>query len=79
MLVTLYKMSEVHFRLLGMNGFLLRSHVIVSTLTSRFHVLIWQTTSKTCHQERAVILVFLIQPIKSLICGVVVAVDVVIS
>ena len=38
----------------------------------KFHVVVWQTTSKHCTKKRAARLFFLIQPIKSLICDVVV-------
>ena len=41
----------------------------------KFHVVVWQTTSKHCTKKRAARaarLLFFIQPIKSLICGVVV-------
>ena len=40
----------------------------------KFHVIVWQTTSKNCTKKlapRAARLLFLIQPITSLICGVV--------
>ena len=46
----------------------------------KFHVVVWQTTSKHCIKKRAARaarLFFFIQPIKSLICGVVVDVAVV--
>ena len=46
----------------------------------KFHVDVWQTTSKHCTKKRAARaarLFFFIQPIKSLICGVVVDVAVV--
>ena len=46
----------------------------------KFHVVVWQTTSKHCTKKRAARaarLSFFIQPIKSLICGVVVDVAVV--
>ena len=46
----------------------------------KFHVVVWQTTSKHCTKKRAARaarLFFVIQPIKSLICGVVVDVAVV--
>jgi len=46
----------------------------------KFHVVVWQTTSKYCTKKRAARaarLFFFIQPIKSLICGVVVDVAVV--
>ena len=45
----------------------------------KFHVVVWQTTSKHCTKKRAARaarLFFFIQPIKSLICGVVVDVAV---
>ena len=38
----------------------------------KFHVVVWQTTSKHCTKRRAARLFFFIQPIKSMICGVVV-------
>ena len=44
---------------------------------SKFHVVVWQTTSKTCTKKRAARaarLFFLVQPVKQLICGDVVAV-----
>ena len=47
---------------------------------SKIHVVVWQTTSKYCTKKRAARaarLLFFIQPIKSLICGVVVDVAVV--
>ena len=46
----------------------------------KFHVVVWQTTSKHCIKKRtgsAAQLFFFIQPIKSLICGAVVDVAVV--
>ena len=46
----------------------------------KFHVVVWQTTSKHCTKKRAARaarLFFFIQPMKSLICGVVVDVAVV--
>ena len=61
-----------------MKGLLLRGRVV--TRTSQ--VVIWQTTSTNCTKKRAARaarLFFLIQPIKSLTCGVVEAVPVVIS
>ena len=48
----------------------------------KFYVVVWQTTSNNCTKGRAALaarLLFLIQPIKSLICGVVVVVAVVVS
>jgi len=53
------------------------AHVRTSRPNWTFHVVVWQTTSKNCTKEcaaRAARLYFLVQPIKSLICGVVVAV-----
>ena len=47
----------------------------------KFHVVVWQTTSKHCAKNcaaRAARLFFLFQPIKSLVCGVDVVVAVVI-
>ena len=43
----------------------------------KFDVVVWQTTSKHCTKKRAARLFFFVQPIKSLICGVVVDVAVV--
>ena len=47
---------------------------------TKFHVVVWQTTSKNCTKlkraARAARLFFLVQPIKALICGVVVVVAV---
>ena len=53
-----------------------------SRCRQKFHVVIWQTTAKNCTKKRAARaarLFFLIQPIKSLVYGVVVAVSVVLS
>ena len=62
---------------------LLCVHVVIKTVDMKnFHVVIWQTTSENCTKERApraARLSFLIQPIKSLVCGVDIAVLVVIS
>ena len=91
MLVTLYKIGEVHFRLLGTNGFYARAknerftaagsrclqNLKNENLTSSFGRLRENCTKKRA--ARAARLFFLIQPIKSFICGVVVAVAVVIS
>ena len=87
MLVTLYKICGVHFRLLGTIGFHVKAKkkrftVASSRCRQKFHVVVWQTTSKHCTKKRAArasSLFFFIQPIKSLICGVVVPVAVVIS
>ena len=55
-----------------MKDLLLRARVVVITSTSKFHVVVWQTTSKGCTTKRAARaarLFSFIQPIKSLICG----------
>ena len=87
----LYKISEVYFRLLGKNGFHLNeeNERFIAAVArcrqnhkSKFHVVIWQTTSKNYIKKRAARaarLFLLIQPIISSICGVVVVVVVVIS
>ena len=86
MLITFYKIGREHFRLLGTKGFHVNAkNEWVTAASSRchqnlkyenyFHVVVWQTTSKHCTKTRAVRaarLFFFIQPIKSLICGVVV-------
>ena len=90
MLIMLYKIGELHFRLLGTNGFHVKAKskkFTAATLRCRqnlkyekFHVVVKQTTSKHCTKKRATRaarLFFFIQPIKSLICGVVVDVAVV--
>ena len=74
MLVTLSKIREVHFRLLGRNGFHVKAENerFTAVLSSepqkrKFHFVIWQTTSKNCTKKRAAQgarLFFLIQPIK---------------
>ena len=56
MLVTLYKIGEVHFRLLGANGFHAKAKnekvyccwlaLSSETQKCKFHVFIWQTKSK---------------------------------
>ena len=64
-----------------MKELLLRVFVAVKKPYSlEFHVVIWQTTSKNCTKvraSRAARLVFLIQPIRLLFCGDVIAVAVV--
>ena len=85
MLVMLYKIDGVHFRLLGANGFHIkakkkRTTVASSRCRQKFHVVVWQTMSKHITKKRAARaapLFFFIQPIKSLICGVFVNVAVV--
>ena len=66
-----------------MKNLLQRSRVVVRTSKMlKFHVVIWQTSSQNCtkgHAARAARSFFFVQPIKGLICGVVVAVAVVIS
>ena len=90
-MVTFDRIGEVHFRLLGTNGFmkrqrikdlLLRVRVVVRTSQMKIPVDVWPTTAKNCIKKRAARakrLFFLIQPIKSLIRGVFVAVPVVVS
>ena len=61
-----------------MRDLLLCVHVVIS----KIHVVIWQTTSKYCTKvraARAARLFFLLQPIKSLCSGVVVAIAVVLA
>ena len=90
MLITLYKIGELHFRLLGTNGFHVNAKSERFTAATpccrqnlkyvKFHVAVWQTTSKHCTKKRATRaarLFFFIQLIKSLICSVVVDVAVV--
>ena len=92
MLETLYKIGEVHFRLLGTNGFHARAknerftaaglrcrqNLKNENFTSSFGRLRQNIATKK-RTARAARLFFLIQPIKSFICDVVVAVAVVIS
>ena len=90
MLITLYKIGELHFHLLGTNGFHVkakserftaatprcRQKLKYENFTSSFSRL----RQKHCTKKRAgraARLFFFIQPIKSLICGVVVDVAVV--
>ena len=90
MFVTLLKIDEVHFRLLGTNGLHVKAkNERFTAAGSRcrqnlkyLNFVIWQTAVKNCTKKRAARaarLFFLIQPIKSLICEVAVAVAVVIS
>ena len=86
MLVTLYKIGEVHFRLFGTNGYHVKAknekHTAASSrcrqnlkyqnFTSLFGRLRQKLNQKGA--ERAARLFFHIQPIKSLVCGVDVAV-----
>ena len=85
MLVTLYKIDGLHFRLLGTKGFHVKAKTERFTAASsrrcqnKSHVVVCQTTSKQWTKKRvarAARLFFFIQPIKSLICGVGVGVDV---
>ena len=83
MFITLYKIGEVHFRLLGTNDFyvkakserfsvLLRARVVVRTSNmkiSRCRLVDYVKTSQ--QNARAARLVFYIEPIKSLICELV--------
>ena len=82
MLVTLSKIREVHFRLLGRNGFHVKAENerFIAALFSepqkrKFHVVIW-LRQKVAQGAR---LFFLVLPIKSLIFGVVVAVAVAVA
>ena len=92
MLVTFYKIGAVHFLLLGTSGFhakakneglLVRDRVVVRTSYMKISRRYLTDYVKTLHQKAcrtsSKILFLLIQPIKSFICGVVVAVAVVIS
>ena len=80
MLIALYKISGVHFRLLGANGFHVKAKserftARVVVRTSNMKISRRRCTKKRA--ARAARLFFFIQPIKSLICGVVVDVAVV--
>ena len=87
MLVTLYKIGEVHFRLLGTDGFHAKEkneRFAAAGLRCRqnlkyekFTLSFGNLRQKNCTEERATLLFFLVQPIKSLICGVVVASEVI--
>ena len=87
MFITLDKVGGVHFRLLGTNGFHVKAKDERFNAASsrcrhnlKFHGVVWHTTSKHGTKKRAARaarLFFFIQPIKSLICGVVVGVAVV--
>ena len=76
------KTGEVYFRFLGKNVFheikdLLQRLALSSQLQICKSHIVWRTTSKNCSKKRAAraaLLFFVIQPIKSLNCGVVVAV-----
>ena len=77
------KFGKVHFRLLGTDVYQVKANnerlTTAIALSSepqirQFHGVIWQTTSKNCTKKRAAPLFFLIQPIKSLVYGVEVAV-----
>ena len=78
MLVTLYLIVGVYFRLLGTNGFHMKAKnerltAASSCYRQNLKYEIWQTMSKRCTKKRAARaarLFFYIQPIKSLICGV---------
>ena len=88
MSVTLYKIGGVHFRLLATNGFHVKAKTERFTAASSrcrqnlkyetfmsFVMSCLLSTSKNCTKKRAARaarLFFSIQPIKSLICGVVV-------
>ena len=80
MVITLYKIGGVEFRLLGTNGFHVKAKNERSTTASfccRQNFQCENFTSSFGRLARAARLFFCIQPIKSLIYGVVVAVDVV--
>ena len=83
-LVTLYKISELHLLLLGTKGFHANAKNKIFTAAGlalssepqkrNYHVVVWQTTTKNFTKKSAPLaarLFSLIQPIKSLICGVV--------
>ena len=91
MLITLYKIGEVHSRFLGTNGFHAKakdkrftaagsrcSQNLIKMKISR-HLADYVKNCTKKHAAHAARLFFLIQPIKSFICGVVVAVALVIS
>ena len=86
MLVTLEEITEVSLHWLGMsvfiqrkivNDLLFRARIVVRTSTMKTSGrVVWQTTPKNCTKTRAARVArvfFLIQPIVSLICDVVVA------
>ena len=63
-----------------MKDLLVRARVVDRTSNMKIHVVVWQTTSRHITKKRvarAARLFFFIQPIKSLICGVVVDIAVV--
>ena len=84
MLITLYKISELHFRLFGTNSFHVKAkNERFTAVSSRCgqNLKYEKFTSSFCRLRqnyvkkraaRAARLLFLIRPIKSLICGVVV-------
>ena len=82
MLVTFYKIGEVHLCLLGTEGFRAKAKNERFTAARlccchKLEVVVWQTTSKMFTKKyaaRVARLFYLIQPIKPLICGLVVAV-----
>ena len=58
MLVTLYKIGEVHFRLIGADGFHVRDKnerftAAGSRCRQNLKYVIWQTTSQNCTKKRA--------------------------
>ena len=91
MLITLYKIGELHFRFLGKNGFHVkakserftaassrcRQNLKYENFTSSFSRLRQNIYSTKKRAARAARLFFFIQPIKSLICGIIVDVAVV--
>ena len=76
MLVTLYKIGELHLRLLGTNGFHAKAkNEIFSAAGSRCRQNLKRNFFTKKRAARAARLFSLIQPIKSLICGVVVVIS----
>ena len=83
MLIALYKIGGVHFRLLGTNGFYVKANnerFTTASSCSRQNLKCENfTSSKHCTKKRAARaarLFFFLQLMKSLICGVVVDVAV---
>ena len=90
MFITSYKIGEVHFRLLGTNGFREKKEITAAgspcrhnfkyiNLIASFGGLSRQTASKRVLQVQHDYFSLFKQFIKSLICGVVVAVAAVVS
>ena len=88
MFITSYKIGEVHFRWLGTNGCHEMKDLFTAAGSPCRHnfnyvnftsFVVWPKNCRKKRATRAARLFFLIQPIKSLICGVVVAVAAVVS